>query len=41
MKIAGLGDFVEGPALAADARLVYFHRKVGNGFRVFAVATPP
>jgi hypothetical protein len=41
MKIAGLGDFVEGPALAADERLVYFHRKVGNGFRVFAVATPP
>ena len=41
VKIAGLGDFVEGPALSGDEQLVYFHRKVGNGFRIFAVATPP
>jgi hypothetical protein len=41
MRIDGLGAFVEAPALAADERLVYFHRNVGNGFRIFAVAPPP
>ncbi len=40
-RIEGLGDFVEAPALSPDEQLVYFHRKVGNGFRIFAVATPP
>jgi len=41
VKIEGLGDFVEGPALSGDEQLVYFHRKVGDGFRIFAVAPPP
>jgi hypothetical protein len=38
VHIAGLGDFVEAPALSADEKLLYFHRKVGSGFRIFAVA---
>ena len=37
---AALGDFVEAPALSADERLLYFHRKVGTDFRIFAVETP-
>jgi hypothetical protein len=40
VRIDGLGDFVEGPALSADEKLLYFHRKVGDGFRIFAVAAP-
>jgi hypothetical protein len=40
VRIDGLGDFVEAPALAADEQLVYFHRKVGAAFRIFAVAPP-
>jgi hypothetical protein len=40
VRIDGLGDFVEAPALSADEKLLYFHRKVGAGFRIFAVETP-
>jgi hypothetical protein len=40
VRIDGLGDFVEAPALSADEKLLYFHRKVGTGFRLFAVETP-
>jgi len=40
VRIDGLGDFVEAPALSADEKLLYFHRKVGTGFRIFAVETP-
>jgi len=40
VRVDALGDFVEAPALAADEQLVYFHRKVGSGFRIFAVAPP-
>jgi hypothetical protein len=40
VRIDGLGDFVEAPALSADEKLLYFYRKVGSGFRIFAVPTP-
>jgi hypothetical protein len=40
MRIDGLGDLVEAPALSADEKLVSFHRKVGAGFRIFAIAAP-
>ena len=40
VRIDGLGDFVEAPALSADEKLLFFHRRVGSGFRIFAVATP-
>jgi hypothetical protein len=40
VRIDGLGDFVEAAALSADEKLVYFHRKVGTGFRIFAVDAP-
>jgi hypothetical protein len=40
MRIHGLGAFVEAPAPSADEKLVNFHRKVGAGFRIFAVAAP-
>ena len=40
VRIDGLGDFVEAPAPSADEKLLYFHRKVGAGFRIFAVETP-
>jgi hypothetical protein len=36
-RFEGLGDFVEAPALSPDEKLLYFHRRVGNGFRIFAV----
>ena len=38
VRLEGLGEFVEGPALSADEKLLYFHRRVGAGFRIFAVA---
>lgn len=34
-RLEGLGDFVEGPALSADEKRLYFHRKVGSSFRIF------
>jgi hypothetical protein len=37
VRLEGLGDFVEAPALSPDEKLLYFHRRVGNGFRVFAM----
>ena len=40
VRIAGLGDFVEAPALSADEKLLYFHRRVGTGYGIFAVDTP-
>ena len=40
VRIDGLGEFVEAPALSADEKLLYFHRKVGAGFRIFAVEAP-
>jgi len=40
VRIDGLGDLVEAPAPSADEKLLYFHRKVGTGFRIFAVETP-
>jgi len=39
-RIDGLGAFVEGPAPSEDDKLVYFHRKVGTGFRIFAFEAP-
>ena len=40
IRIDGLGGFVEAPALSPNEKLLYFHRKVGTGFRIFAVETP-
>ncbi len=40
VRVEGLGEFVEGPALSADERLLYFHRKVGASFQIFAAALP-
>jgi hypothetical protein len=40
LRIAGLGEFVEGPALSADEKLLYFHRQLGSGFAIFAVEVP-
>jgi hypothetical protein len=37
VPMPGLGDFVEAPALSPDEKLLYFHRRVGTGFRIFAV----
>ena len=37
VRFEGLGDFVEGPALSTDERLLYYHRRIGSGFRLFAV----
>ena len=36
-RLEGLGDFVEGPALSANEKCLYFHRKVGSSFRIFTV----
>jgi len=36
----GLGDFVEGPAFSANERLLYFHRKDGERFNLYAVQIP-
>jgi hypothetical protein len=37
VRLKGLGDFIEATALGADEKLLYFHRRVGTGFRIFAV----
>ncbi len=36
-RVRGLGDFVEAAALSADEKLLYFHRRIGTGFRIYAV----
>ena len=38
--LADLGDYVEGSALSPDEHLLYFHRKDGNSFHLYAVAVP-
>ena len=35
--VEGLGEFVEGTALSPDERLLYFHRKDGKRFNLYAV----
>ena len=35
--VPGLGDYVEGPAFSADERLLYFHRKDGARFNLYAM----
>jgi hypothetical protein len=35
--VAGLGEFVEGTAFGPDERLLYFHRKDGARFDLYAV----
>ncbi len=37
VRLEGLGDFVEAPALSPDENWLYFHCKVGSDFRIFAV----
>ncbi len=38
VRLEGLGDFVEGPALSPDENWLYFHRRVGSSFHIFAVS---
>ena len=40
VHLQGLGDFVEGTALSPNERLLYFHRKDGERFHLYAVPTP-
>ena len=37
--VASIGDrdFVEGPALTDDGRTLYYHKRVGQKFRLFRV----
>lgn len=37
-RLEGLGEFVEGPALSANEKRLYFHRKVGSSFHIFSVS---
>jgi Tol biopolymer transport system component len=37
VHLAGLGDYVEGSALSPDERLLYFHRRDGKRFNLYAV----
>jgi hypothetical protein len=38
MRVQGLGDFVEGTAFSVDEQLLYFHRKDGDKFNLYAVS---
>jgi hypothetical protein len=40
MHVDGLGAYVEGSALSPNEKLLYFHRKNGNEFNVYAAAVP-
>ena len=35
VRLDGLGDFVEAPALSSDEKLLYFHRRVGSDYKIF------
>lgn len=37
VKSIGVDDFVEGPAITDDGRELYYHKKVGEKFRLFKV----
>ena len=37
VHLSGLGDYVEGSALSPDGTLLYFHRKAGDMFHLYAV----
>ena len=37
VHLAGLGDYVEGSALSPDEKLLYFHRKDGQRFNLYAL----
>ncbi len=37
LRLEGLGDFIEAPALSTDEKRLYFHRRVGSSFHIFAV----
>ncbi len=34
----GYSDFVEGPAISSNGKELYYHKKVGNKFRIFKVS---
>ena len=36
--LEGLGNYVEGTAFSAEERLLYFHRKDGNRFNLYAIS---
>ena len=36
-RVAAAEGFVEGPTLSPDGRRLYFHKKVGNRFRIFRI----
>jgi hypothetical protein len=40
VHIDGLGNFVEGTCLSSDGGLLYFHRKDGNIYHLYAVSLP-
>lgn len=37
VHLEGLGEYVEGTAFSADERLLYFHRKDGNRYNLYAI----
>jgi hypothetical protein len=37
VHLEGLGEFVEGTAFSADERLLYFHRKDGKRYNLYAI----
>jgi len=37
VHVEGLGEYVEGTAFSADERLLYFHRKDGKRFNLYAI----
>jgi hypothetical protein len=38
VHLEGLGEYVEGTALSAHERLLYFHRRDGKRFNLYAIA---
>jgi sugar lactone lactonase YvrE len=37
VHLDGLGEYVEGTAFSPDEKLLYFHRKDGKRFNVYAI----
>ena len=37
IEAIGSNDFVEGPAISADENELYYHKRVGNKFRMYKV----
>ncbi len=39
-RVAGASGFVEAPSLSADGTVLYYHRRVPGGFRIYALSRP-